>query len=144
MIRLAALVLGAALATGGCAVPEGPVDLEVVRSFFGDLGEQRITIDPRDRLLDEKERHVFRWIVAAISASKHGDYEILELSLSRTTVDSRYSYELTRHRSQGLGELISGRPYVQLHAVHRASDPELHGVIDGTVPRLLSFWAEGA
>lgn len=144
MIRNAALVLGAALAISGCDEPESAVDLAVVRSFFADLGEERITIDPRDRLLSEKERHVVRWVLAAISRSEQGDYEILEVRLSRTTVDSRASYELGRHRSQGFVDLLPGRPYVQVHAVHRASDPELHGVIDGSVPSLLSFWGEGA
>ena len=37
-----------------------------------------------------------------------------------------------------------GRSYVQLHVVHAASDPELHGVIDVDGSQLLSFWEEGA
>ena len=32
----------------------------------------------------------------------------------------------------------------QLYAVHEASDPELHGVIDPVSLRLMSSWEEGA
>ena len=42
--------------------------------------------------------------------------------MSRTTIGSRSSYELTRHNAQGFSELIPGRSYVQLHVVHAASE----------------------
>jgi hypothetical protein len=66
------------------------------------------------------------------------------LRLSKTMVGSPSAYELRRHTGQGFSELVAGRSYIQLHAVHMASDPELHSVIDLQGPKLLSFWAEGA
>ncbi len=162
MARNTSLILSAILILAVCRHPVGEstitpagtptpstestraVDLEIVRTFFSDLGEEQYTINPDDQTLGEEQSHVFRWVVAAISQSQHGDYEIQELRLSRTTVGSRSAYELRRHSAQGFSELMPGRSYVQLHVVHAASDPELHGVIDLDGPELLSFWEEGA
>jgi hypothetical protein len=123
------------------------VDLEIVNIFLNNLGEERYIINPDDRTLSEEEDHVFRWVITAISEFTdvpYGDYGIRELHLSKTTLGSPTAYELKRHTSQGFRELVAERFYVQLHAVHKASDPELHGVIDLQGPKLLSFWAEGA
>jgi len=121
------------------------VNLETVRAFFQDLNEKPYTINPGERTLTEEENHVFQWVIAAISEAPHRrNYEIRELRLSKTTPGSESAYTLTRHTAQGFPELIPGRSYIQLHAVHMASDPELHGVIDLQGPTLLSFWADGA
>lgn len=123
------------------------VDLEIVSTFFNNLGEEQYIINLDDRPLSEEEDRVFRWVIAAISEftdAPSGDYEIRELRLSKTTIGSPAAYELKRHTGQGFSELVAGRFYIQLHAVHAASDPELHGVIDLQGPKLLSFWAEGA
>ncbi len=163
MVRNTFLILGAILILAGCGQPVGEsiamptgtptastesgnaVDMELVRMFFDGLGEEQYRINPNDRnTFGEKQSHVFRWVVAAVSEAEHGDYEIQELRLSKTRVGSRSAYELTRHRAQGFSELMPGRSYVQLHIVHTASDPELHGVIDVDGPKLLSFWEEGA
>ena len=123
------------------------VDLEIVSDFFNNLGEEQYIINPDNRNLSAEEDHVFRWVIAAIADFtdvSDGDYEIRELRLSKTMVGSQSSYELKRHTGQGFNELVAGRFYIQLHAVHVASDPELHGVIVLEGPKLLSFWAEGA
>jgi hypothetical protein len=122
-------------------------DLEIVSDFFNNLGEEQYIINPDDRILSEGEDHVFRWVTAAIAdftGVPDGGHEIRELRLSKTMVGSPSAYELRRHIGQGFNELVAGRFYIQLHAVHAASDPELHGVIDLQGPKLLSFWAEGA
>ena len=122
-------------------------DPQIVRNFFNDLGEERHPIKPDDRALSEEEDHVFRWVIGAISEFTEvpaGDLGIRELRLSKTTPGSPAAYELVRHAGQGFSELVPGRFHVQLHAVHGASDPELHGVIDVQGPRLISFWEEGA
>lgn len=136
----------------GCSQPRpiettSAVNVEIVEAFFNNLDEERYIINPQHRTLSEAEDHVFRWVVSAISEfteAPPGDYEIRELRLSKTTVGSPSAYELTRHTTQGFSQLVPGRPYIQLHTVHAASDPELHGVIDLEDLKLLSFWAEGA
>jgi len=123
------------------------VDLNIVTTFFHNLGEEQHIINIDSRRLTEEELHVFRWVIAAVadySDALGRDYEIREIRLSKTTVGSPAAYKLRRHIGQGFSELAAGQFYIQLHAVHAASDPELHGVIDLQGPKLLSFWAEGA
>jgi len=157
--NIAALLCGLTLI--GCDAPANPstatspsshartnenteVDLEVVRNFFCDLGATEYTISRDDIGSDKRLRHVFHWVRDAIPSSHIGDHEIKELRLSPATTSSESAYELKIHQARGFGELLPGRVYVQLHAVHAASDPEFHGVIDGDKPLLLSFWGDGA
>ena len=151
-ITLLAVVWMISLLLPGCSQRQptettNAVDLEIVSTFFNNLGEERYIINPNDRPLTPEEVHVFRWTITAISEFMEGpdaNYDIHELRLSKTMVGSPGAYELTRHTSQGFSKLRVGQFYIQLHAVHIASDPELHGVIDMQGPTLISFWEEGA
>ncbi len=93
MARNTSIILGALLILVGCAPPVGestitptgtpagsteptdPVDLEIVRAFFDSLGESLYTINPNHRTFGEKQSHVFRWVVAAISESQHDEIQ---------------------------------------------------------------------
>lgn len=151
--KYSGLILGVLLTLASCnqsAQKISPIetaneiDLEMVSMFFNNLDQEQYIINPHNRTLTEVEDHVFRWVSAATSEDVHEGYEIRELRLSKTTVGSPRAYELMRHTAQGFTRLEPGRFYIQLHIVHAASDPELHGVIDAQGPKLLSFWAEGA
>ena len=145
----------------GCDPPENPstarstsphagisqnraVDVQVVKAFFRDLGDIQYSVSRDDIGSDERLGHVFQWVRDAIPSSQIRDYEIKVLRFSTATTSSESAYELKIHQARGFVQLSPGRVYVQLHAIHDASDPEFHGVIDGEGPTLLSFWGDGA
>jgi hypothetical protein len=126
------------------AVPVQSVDLKLVEGFFRELGANPHTINPSSGTLSRAEKHVYQWIAGVIPEAMRTRYEIVEIRLSKATVGSPGAYELTRHIGKDLSKLSPDQPYIQLHVVHRRSDPELHGVIDLNPVELLSFWADGA
>lgn len=162
MLRCVVLILCAAWLLPGCRptvdqpvtkAPEdcratansgGSINVEIVRKFFKDLGDGRYTISRGEPGLNEPDAHVLRWVLEAIPPAEIRRCDIQALNFSKAIAGAASAYELKRHAAKGFSPLLPGRTYIQLHAVHAASDPEFHGVIDGNEPKLLSFWGEGA
>jgi hypothetical protein len=82
------------------------------------------------------------WLSAEIKTRGKHFGNIREARLKRVN-ERDNTYGMSLHKAHELSPISEGSEYIEIHFIHDVSDPEIHGIVDPTAPKLLSIFEDG-
>ncbi len=116
------------------------LDADTARAFLERVGDEPVRLLGGD-LGSEAEIETYNWILRSVARTN--GVEFTGFIARRLNPLSQDSYALRLHRSKGYPELVAGKRYVEVHFLHAASGPEIHGIIDVDQMKVVSIIEDG-